>query len=415
MDKKIDSNILRAERRIRWIKRGAVVAVAVTAVVVVLSMIGSSVNRRDLFIASVDNGPLEITVPASGRVVPAYEEIINSPVTTRILKVYAQPGDTVKAGTPLLQLDLEQEETALNKLIDSRVMEQQELEQLRINNRTLLSDLEMQIEVNGMQVNRLAVEVANERRLDSIGSGTGDRVRQAETAYATAVLQLKQLRMKLDNERLRTAAAEQVQQLGMSSVDKDIALKQRLLEQGRIPAPNDGIITYLMTELGSQVSAGERVAVVSDLSRFKISADVPEGSSNKVEVGAEVNVRIGNTVIHGNVTNITPQAKSGVVSFMVRLDDPRNSRLRSGLRTDLYVTYGYKDNVTRLPSGIYFKGPGDYELFVMDGDSRLVRRQVKLGDSNRDYVEVTGGLVAGDRVVVSDMERYRAKKELKIK
>lgn len=415
MDKKIDSNILRAERRIRWIKRGAVVAVAVTAVVVVLSMIGSSVNRRDLFIATVDNGPLEITVPASGRVVPAYEEIINSPVTTRILKVYAQPGDTVKAGTPLLQLDLEQEETALNKLIDSRVMEQQELEQLRINNRTLLSDLEMQIEVNGMQVNRLAVEVANERRLDSIGSGTGDRVRQAETAYATAVLQLKQLRMKLDNERLRTAAAEQVQQLGMSSVDKDIALKQRLLEQGRIPAPNDGIITYLMTELGSQVSAGERVAVVSDLSRFKISADVPEGSSNKVEVGAEVNVRIGNTVIHGNVTNITPQAKSGVVSFMVRLDDPRNSRLRSGLRTDLYVTYGYKDNVTRLPSGIYFKGPGDYELFVMDGDSRLVRRQVKLGDSNRDYVEVTGGLVAGDRVVVSDMERYRAKKELKIK
>lgn len=415
MDKKIDSNILRAERRIRWIKRGAVVAVAVTAVVVVLSMIGSSVNRRDLFIASVDNGPLEITVPASGRVVPAYEEIINSPVTTRILKVYAQPGDTVKAGTPLLQLDLEQEETALNKLIDNRVMEQQELEQLRINNRTLLSDLEMQIEVNGMQVNRLAVEVANERRLDSIGSGTGDRVRQAETAYATAVLQLKQLRMKLDNERLRTAAAEQVQQLGMSSVDKDIALKQRLLEQGRIPAPNDGIITYLMTELGSQVSAGERVAVVSDLSRFKISADVPEGSSNKVEVGAEVNVRIGNTVIHGNVTNITPQAKSGVVSFMVRLDDPRNSRLRSGLRTDLYVTYGYKDNVTRLPSGIYFKGPGDYELFVMDGDSRLVRRQVKLGDSNRDYVEVTGGLVAGDRVVVSDMERYRAKKELKIK
>ena len=214
---------------------------------------------------------------------------------------------------------------------------------------------------------------------------------------------------------MRTAAAEQVQQLGMSSVDKDIALKQRTLEQGRIPAPNDGIITYLMTELGTQVSAGERVAVVSDLSRFKISADVPEGSSNKVEVGAEVNVRIGNTVIHGNVTNITPQAKSGVVSFMVRLDDPCNSRLRSGLRTDLYVTYGYKDNVTRLPSGTYFKGPGDYELFVMDGDNRLVKRLVKLGDSNRDYVEVVGGLVAGDRVVVNDMERYRAKKELKIK
>ncbi|MDE5635806.1 MAG: HlyD family secretion protein, partial [Muribaculaceae bacterium] len=136
MDKKIDSNILRTERRVRWIKRGVIVAVAVMAVSAGLWMIGTSVNRRDLFIATVDNGPLEITVPASGRVVPAYEEIVNSPVTTRILRVYAQPGDTVKAGTPLLQLDLEQEETALNKLMDSRVIGQQERDQLRINNRT---------------------------------------------------------------------------------------------------------------------------------------------------------------------------------------------------------------------------------------------------------------------------------------
>ncbi len=415
MDRKIDSDVIRAERRRRLIKYISIIAIIVAVMWTGISMVGTSVNRRDLTIASVDNGPLEITVPASGRVVPAYEEIVNSPVTTRIMKVYAQPGDTVKAGTPLLQLDLEQEETALDKLIDSRTIGQQELEQLRLSHRTLLSDLEMQIEVSEMQASRLSIEVINERRLDSIGSGTGDRVRQAETAYATAVLQLRQLRTKLENERMRTVAAEQVQQLGMSNIDKDIMLKQRTLEQGRIPAPSDGIITFLITEIGSQVNAGERVAVVSDLSQFRISAEVPEGSSNKVEIGAEVNVRIGQTIIRGCVTNITPQAKAGVVSFMVRLDDPRNSRLRSGLRTDLYVTYGYKDNVTRIPSGPFFKGPGDYSLFVMDGDSRLVKRQVKLGDSNREYIEVTDGLMPGDRVAVNDMERYRTKRKLGIR
>ncbi|MDE6154714.1 MAG: efflux RND transporter periplasmic adaptor subunit [Muribaculaceae bacterium] len=415
MDKKIDKSQLRREATRRWIKWGIGAIIAVAIIVVAFSSIKPGVMASDLTIATVDEGPLETTIPASGRVVPAHEEIINSPVNTRVLKVFAQPGDSVKAGTPLLQLDLEQEETALDKLIDSRNMQQQELTQLQLNHQTMISDLEMQIEVNEMNVNRMRIEVDNERRLDSLGSGTGDRVRQAETAYAAGLLELKQLRTKLANERLRTAAAERVQQLNVSSVDKDIELMKRTLHQGQIPAPLDGVLTFIASDLGSQVGAGEKVAVVSDLSRFKIMGDVPEGSSNRVEIGSRVNVRIGREQLAGTVTNITPQAKQGVVSFVVNLDDPRHARLRSGLRTELYVSYGYKDNVLRLPSGAFFKGHGDYQLFVLDGENNLVKRQVKVGDSNRDYVEIISGLKAGDQVVISDMEQYRSKGSLKLK
>lgn len=87
MDKKIDSNILRTERRIRWIKRGVIVAVAVMAVSAGLWMIGTSVNRRDLFIATVDNGPLEITAVCARACVPPCV----LPTATRTLSPVSPP------------------------------------------------------------------------------------------------------------------------------------------------------------------------------------------------------------------------------------------------------------------------------------------------------------------------------------
>jgi len=54
-------------------------------------------------------------VAASGKVVPAYEEIINSPVESRIVAVYAQAGDSVKEGMPLLELDLQSAQTDYSK------------------------------------------------------------------------------------------------------------------------------------------------------------------------------------------------------------------------------------------------------------------------------------------------------------
>lgn len=415
MDKEIDKSILRRERRRKLIISGCFGVAVAGGLIWAVSGMAPTINSRDITLGTADEGPLDISIAASGRIVPAYEEIINSPVETRVLKVYAQPGDSVKAGTPLLQLDLEQEETSLGKLQDARTRQQQELRQLELTNKTNISDLEMQIKVSEMNVNRLRIEVNNERRLDSIGSGTGDRVRQAETAYHAGVLELEQLRTRLHNERLRTAAAERGQQLNVTSADRDIEMMAKTLQRGSIPSPLDGVLTFIVTDLGTRIGAGERVAVVSDLSSFKVMGEVPEASSSKVDVGSTVNVRVNGAQLTGTVTNITPQAKQGIVSFVVRLDNPRDKHLRSGGRAEMYISYGYKDKVLRVPNGSFFKGEGEYYVFVMDGDNRLVKRRIKTGDSNREYVEVLEGLRPGDRIVTNDLEKYKNKSKLKIK
>lgn len=415
MDKTIDKKEIRKEKGKRALVWGIAAVAGIAAVSFVLMNMAPSVNSRDITVGTAERGPLEITVAATGRVVPAHEEIINSPVETRVLRVYAQPGDTVKAGMPLLLLDLEQEQTALGKLHDARTMQQQELRQLELSNMTNISDLEMKIKVSEMNVSRQRIEVENERRLDSIGSGTGDRVRQAETAYRAGVLELEQLRTRLRNERQRASAAEASQRLNVCSSDRDIALMEKTIHRGSIPAPLDGVLTFITAELGSRVGAGEKVAVVSDLSSFKVVGEVPEGSSDRVQTGAAVTVRISGAQFAGTVSNITPQARQGVVSFVVRLDNPRDSRLRSGARAELQVSFGYKSDVLRVPNGSFYKGEGKYQVFVFDSENRAVRRTVNAGDCNREYVEILDGLQPGDKIIVSDTEQYNTKNKLNIK
>jgi len=103
-----------------------------------------------------------------------------------------------------------------------------------------------------------------------------------------------------------------------------------------------------------------------------------------------------------------------VIQFTVQLDDPDNQRLRSGLRSDVYVMNAVKEDVMRLANASYYVGRGEYDLFVRNSDNELVKRKVQLGDSNFEYVEVVSGLKPGDQVVVSDMNQYKNKNKLKL-
>ena len=297
-----------------------------------------SVDREDLLITTVDSGTIETSVTGSGSIVPAFEEIINSPINSRIIEVYCKAGDSVDIGTPLLRLDLQSTETELNKLKDQIQMKNYELEQQKVNNNTRVSDLAMQVKVKEMTVNRLEAELRNERYLDSLGSGTGDRVRQAELAYNTGKLELEQMRQQLANERKVTDAGLSVKNLDINIARKNLGEMSRTLDDAQIKAPRKATLTFINDQIGQKVSEGEKIAIISDLSHFKVDGEIADAYGDRIRVGSKAVVRIGrNERMDGIVSNITPLSRNGVISFSVRLDDDADSRLRSGLKTDVYI------------------------------------------------------------------------------
>lgn len=391
------------------------VGVVIITVIVLMLLMRTSVSRDDLMIATVDNGTIETTVTGSGSVVPAFEEIINSPINTRIVEVYCKAGDSVDVGTPLLRLDLQSTETELNKLKDQIEMKRYELEQQKVNNSTRVSDLAMQVKVKEMTVNRLEVELRNERYLDSLGSGTGDRVKQAELAYNTGKLELEQMRQQLANEHKVTDAGLNVKNLEINIAGKNLGEMSRTLNDAQIRAPRRATLTFINDQIGQKISEGEKIAIISDLSHFKVDGELADSYGDRIRVGSKAVVRVGRERMPGIVSNVTPLSRNGVISFTVRLDDDANARLRSGLKTDVYIMCDVMEDVKRIKNGSFYTGPGSYDLYVFNGDDELVRRTVKLGESNFEYVEVIGGLDKGDRVVINDMKRFNNSNTIKIK
>lgn len=414
----MDREITRSEKR-RVLRRRALIwggaaAAVIGTVVSVIALAAPKVSVASLTLSAVAKGDVVSTVSATGRVIPAYEETLVTPVATRIREVFVAEGDTVTGGQVLLRLDLEGAQAEYRRMADEVEMKRYESRQNTLDGETRIGDLEMQIKAKRMAVAQLKADVGSERRLDSIGSGTGERVRQAELAWRTGELELEQMERRLENMRRVESAGQGRMRLEGEISARNMAEAARTLEDARLAAPRGGTVTWLNSSIGTMLGAGEKVAVISDLSHFRISAEISEGHGDKLVVGAPVMIRVGRTETRGHISNMTAQSKSGVIGFIVTLDNPEDThRLRAGLNAEVNVIYDERPGVLRIANGPYFSGEGEYEMWVRE-DDRLVRRRVRLGDSNPQWVEVRSGLVPGEEVVVSDMKAYERRGTLRL-
>lgn len=415
MDRQIPLSVQRKRKMIR-VGRWLVGFLLVMAAGAWLgSQMLTTIDRKTLVVSEVDRGTIEVSVTATGRIVPAFEEVITSPISSRILEVYAHSGDSVDVGTPLLRLDLQSTETELAKAMDEREIRRQQMEQLRANIETQLADRRMQIEVEEMKLSQLEAQLRNELYLDSLGSGTRDRVRSAETTLRTAQLQLAQLRQQYANEVRVKQADLRMQQLQNGIFEKGLTEKQRTLADAAICSPRRATLTYITTEIGASVGAGQKLAIVSDLSHFKAECEISDTYSDRVLVGGEALLRIGKERLPATISTVTPLSQGGAITFTVQPQDPSHPRLRSGLKTEVYVITSIRDDVLRIRNGSFYAGSGKYTLFIFKDDRTLVPREVQLGECNYDYIEVLSGLSEGEELVVSDMGKYKGKEKLRVK
>ena len=414
MDRVIPVSEQRKRRILRITKYVLILAIVLGMSVWLGILMMTSVDKKSLIVSGVNRGTIDVSITATGKVVPAFEEVIISPISAQILEVYAHSGDTVDVGTPLLRLDLQSAQIDYSKALDEHEIRRQQLVQLTTNTETQLSDRRMQIEVEEMKLGQLEAQLRNEQYLDSLGSGTKDRVRQADITLRTAQMQLHQLKQQYQNEVRVRQADLRMKQLQDGIADKGLSETRRTLEGANIRSPHKATLTYISSEIGSIVGAGSKVAVISDLTHFKINGEIADTYSDRMVAGGRVLVKIGKERLFGTISTVTPLSQNGVITFTVTMDNPSHPKLRSGLKVEVFVITSIKEDVLRIRNGSYYTGAGDYTLFIYKDANTLVPRSVRLGECNYDYVEVISGLEEGDSVVVSDMQRYKGKEKIRI-
>ena len=288
MDREIPLHEKRRALRKQIFKYGGIIAGIILALYSLFGFLRSSVNYNDLVISTVDKGLIDFSIGASGKVIPLTEEIIVSPISSRILEVYKNPGETVEKGEAILKLELTSIETEYRQKLDEREIKQRKLEQLEVNSNSKISELKMQEKIKNMQLKQILTELKNEQYLDSIGASTSDKIRQAELNYEVTLLELEQLHVKITNESKNLEAELKVQQLDLSIFDKALAENLRLLNDARIHSPLNATLTFVNNQVGAQVGAGTQIAIVSDLSHYKVDAEIADSYAVYIQPGSSL-------------------------------------------------------------------------------------------------------------------------------
>jgi len=411
MDRAISPATQLQRQRRRWLLGAAVVALLLLGVVAFRSVLKPSIRRADLLTATVETGDVEAALTAAGVIIPGREAVITSPIQSTIRRVVVAVGSPVRPGQTILELDKEMASSALAKLDDEQLRNQNKNSQLQLSLERNLTDLENQAQAQQLRVNSLESALRDERHLLSVGGGTPEAVRQAELNLTVARLEAERLRRQARTQRRANAA--DVRELGftVSMQQRSIQELATKLRQADISSLQPGVLTWVNENLGATVQAGDALARVADLSSFRVRATISDTYADQLREGGPVTVRLNGTDLRGSISNISPAVEKGVVTFYAQLDQPHHPVLRANLRADVFVVTDAQRKVLRLKNGPFYQGGHEGAVFVVQ-DGKATRRTVQFGASNFDYVQIVSGLRPGEEVVVSDMKTHADTPEL---
>jgi HlyD family secretion protein len=373
-----------------------------------------SLRSVDILTAPVETGDVAATLTAAGTVIPGHEVVITSPIQSTIRRVALVVGARVQPGQTILELDKELAASSLAKLDDEQLRNQNKNSQLQLTLERTLTDLQALQQAQELKVSSLQSALRDEQHLLEIGGGTAEAMRQAELNLRVARLEAARLQRQLANQRQANVADRRELGYTVSMQQRSIAELANKLRQADISSQQPGVLTWVNDNLGTTVQAGDALARVADLSRFRVRATISDAYADQLHPGDAVLVRLGpGTDLPGTVASISPAVDKGVVTFYATLQQDHHPALRANLRADVFVVTRAHRGVLRVKNGPFYQGGQEQPVFVLAG-GRAVRRVVRFGDSNTDYVQVLSGLRTGEEIIVSDTKAYVDTPELTV-
>jgi HlyD family secretion protein len=414
MDRPLDENF-RKQQITKRVVQGSIALMVVVAIFIwVPSWISPSVSRNRIRTAKVDRGPIEATITASGTVVPEFEQVIPSPIETRVLKILQRPGAVLKKGEPILELDISAATLALEKLNDQITLKQNEQARLKIDLEKTLNDLQTQMQIKKLRLEFLKSKTEQQQKLFEIGGSSKEQLRQTKLEEDIAVLELQQLEISIRN----TQQSLQNQLEGVATELKILqgerAEAKHQLDLASTKAERDGVLTWAVPEEGATVRQGEVIAKIADLNSFRVDATVSDVHATRLAVGLPVKVKVNEDYLAGTISSILPTIQNGIITLHASLSDKSSKLLRSNLRVDVFIITAQKENVLRIKKGQFVNGEGNHEAFLLR-EGTAYRTPVRIGLASFDQYEVVEGLAEGDEVIISDTRGFIHMKEIKIK
>ncbi|MEX1826391.1 efflux RND transporter periplasmic adaptor subunit [Luteibacter sp. CQ10] len=395
---------------------GAVAAVAVLAFVApkVSTMFSadSSVSASRLSFGTVTRGTFVRDIAAEGKVVAAVSPTLYAPYGGAVvLQVHA--GDVVKKGqvlavvsSPELTNKLAQEESNADAM---------QVEYLRAQVDAKKKRNELQKNFDNAVIDQTAAERDLKRQQTAFDKGA---VPEADVDKAKSVLDKAAITQKhaksdlaMDNDSLTfDVKAKKLAHDRQVLMVKDL---ERQVDDLNVKSPVDGQVGQLFVAERATVAKDAQLLSVIDLSALEVEMKVPESFARDLAIGMPGEISGNGKQWKGKVSAVSPEVVNGEVAARLRFDGTTPQQLRQSQRLSVRVLLDSRDNVLTVQRGSFVdESAGRYAYVVNDGMAD--RRDIRVGASSIDKVEILDGLKEGDKIVISGADSFGDAKHVAI-
>jgi len=413
MDTIIEDEVKAQKKKKIWVIICLATLILITSVLAMRYLITPSVAVAEINTAVVEKGNIENTINATGEVLPEFEEVLTSPINASVRQVLMDAGNKIKSGQSILTLDKSAAETDFNKLKFQIESKDNEIRKLKLDLSKSFYDIKSNNSIKQLRIASLTDAVANAKRLFKAGGGTREGIEQAELNLKVAELEKKQLENEISSKQQTMKIEITEAEIALAILRNDQLALKRKLDLANVIATRAGVITWINKNIGATIREGEPLARIADLGSFKVAGGISENSLDQLSIHMPVVIRLNEILLRGQVVNISPAVNNGIVSFNVQLDERNNKLLRPNMKVDVFLVTATRSGVTRVVNGPVFNGSDDQDVFVMS-NGKAVKRKVKTGLSNFDFIEILSGLKPGETIITSDLKGFNNTSEITI-
>ena len=332
---------------------------------------------------------------------------LHPPLSGRCTRIYVREGAQLKSADPVLALD----DSALRSELASARAELATAEtELRNVERgptaEELNQAEAEIARYRMEADAARKTLEANERLLKKGAVSRFEVEESRRGLARAEQSLQSAITRRDDIRRRYDTVDRQRAVARVEAAKSrIAFLESSIERSILRAPASGTLYQFDVRDGAYLEAGALVGLLADLTRLRVRAFVDEPEMGRVA--------LGNTVIvhwdaraqeswKGVVAHIPAQVVArgtrSVAEVLCSISSPQQT-LIPNINVDAEIETAQGPKVPTLPRECVFPEGKDYFVWVFqNGQAR--KRKVVTGRATSTFMEVTGGLSVGDRVII---------------
>ncbi len=235
-------------------------------------------------------------------------------------------------------------------------------------------------------------------------------LREAEARAAEAAADFARIEGMFKNETVSRARMDQAKannesaKARLASARAGVSAAREQLEYTVIRAPYAGIVSRRLVEIGESVGPGQPLMTGLSLQQLRVNVDVPQGMIDTVRQIGKAVVHYGDTDIAAESITFFPVADAGSNTFRVRVNLPQTDVV---LYPGMFVKVGFivgESQRLLIPVSALVRRSELTAVYVADGRGGIALRQVRLGHTYGDQLEILAGLDAGEQVALDPVQ-----------